>query len=113
MRPLLAVMLLATACGGGKKATGDGGGGGSNDGKPAGDGSGSSHIDADLTCANVSTTVPAMHAQQVVTGLALPVYVTQPPGSTDLYVVEKAGKIRIVRGGAVIATPFLDVTSTI
>lgn len=37
-------------------------------------------------------------------------YAIQPPGSTDWYVVEQAGRIRIIRNGAVIATPFLDIT---
>lgn len=111
MRRILAGLLVLAACGGGKK---------SSDGKPAGDGSGlpgdgsnQNNIDANLTCSGVSTTVPNMHEQLVVGGLALPLYVAQPPGSTDLYVVEKAGKIRIVRSGAVLSTPFLDVTSEI
>src|SRR3954469_25932231 len=100
---LLAVVLLG--CGGDKKQPADG--------KP-GDGSGSSdsgsNADADLSCAGVSTTVPALHGQLVVTGLNQPLYVAQPPGSTDLYVVEKPGTIRIVRSGAALSTAFLDVT---
>ncbi|AKF06512.1 hypothetical protein DB32_003661 [Sandaracinus amylolyticus] len=40
-----------------------------------------------------------------------PLYVTQPPGSTDLYVVERGGRIRIVRDGAVLDADFLDVAS--
>ncbi len=43
-----------------------------------------------------------------------PVFVTQPPGSSDLYVVERAGRVVIVRpDGTVLPTPFLDVTATI
>jgi glucose/arabinose dehydrogenase len=38
-----------------------------------------------------------------------PVYVTQPPGSTDLYVVEREGTVRIVRDGEAVSTPALDI----
>lgn len=39
-----------------------------------------------------------------------PVQVVQPPGSTDLYVVERAGLVRIVRAGMILPTPFLDIS---
>jgi len=43
------------------------------------------------------------------TGLVQPVYVTSPPGdATTLYVVEQAGRIQLVRNGAVAGT-FLDI----
>lgn len=39
-----------------------------------------------------------------------PLYLTQPPGeSRDLYVVERGGAIRILRGGEVRPQPFLDI----
>jgi glucose/arabinose dehydrogenase len=38
-----------------------------------------------------------------------PDYVTQPPGSDDLYVVEREGAVRIVRGGDVLSKPALDI----
>lgn len=38
-----------------------------------------------------------------------PVYVTQPPGSQDLYVVERQGSARIVRDGQVVSQPALDI----
>ncbi len=38
-----------------------------------------------------------------------PDYVTQAPGSDDLYVVERQGSVRIVRGGEVVSTPALDI----
>ena len=37
-----------------------------------------------------------------------PLYVTQPPGSEDLYVVEKGGRVKVVRDGDTLAAPFLD-----
>lgn len=68
-------------------------------------------IDADPSCPSASAT-PAVSAKRIVNGLSQPVYLAQPPGSTDLYVVEKTGKIEIVRGGAVAST-FVDLTSKV
>jgi glucose/arabinose dehydrogenase len=42
-----------------------------------------------------------------------PDYVTQPPGSADLYVVERQGAVRIVRDGQVVSTPALDITDQV
>ena len=43
-----------------------------------------------------------------------PVYVAAPPGDTSrLFVVEKTGRIRIVKGGAVNARPFLDLSGLV
>jgi glucose/arabinose dehydrogenase len=39
-----------------------------------------------------------------------PDYVTQPPGSADLYVVERGGRVRIVRSGQVVPDPALDIS---
>lgn len=45
---------------------------------------------------------------------SFPVFVTQAPGSTDtLWIVEKTGLIRLVRGGAILDTPFLDARALI
>jgi glucose/arabinose dehydrogenase len=44
-------------------------------------------------------------------GFDEPVYVTQPPGNTtDLYVVDRTGKVEIVRNGKKLPTPFLDIS---
>jgi glucose/arabinose dehydrogenase len=42
-----------------------------------------------------------------------PLYVTQPPGSTDLYVVEQGGRVRVVRDGEVQGEPFLDLSGEV
>jgi glucose/arabinose dehydrogenase len=42
-----------------------------------------------------------------------PVYVTQPPGSADLYVVEREGTVRIVRDGEVVSSPALDISGEV
>ncbi|HEY0252012.1 MAG TPA: PQQ-dependent sugar dehydrogenase [Kofleriaceae bacterium] len=50
---------------------------------------------------------PKLKAQLVASGFTKPVYLTSPPGSTDLYIVEEGGKVKIVRAGQTLATPFL------
>ena len=42
-----------------------------------------------------------------------PDYVTQPPGSTDLYVIERQGRVRMVRDGEVRSQPALDITDQV
>jgi hypothetical protein len=50
----------------------------------------------------------------VATGLAFPVFLTSPPGEAGrLFVVEKRGTIRIIEGGAVRSTPFLDLSGRV
>ncbi|MFL5495185.1 MAG: PQQ-dependent sugar dehydrogenase [Gemmatimonadales bacterium] len=52
--------------------------------------------------------------QPVATGLNNPLYLTSPPGDTDrLFIVEQGGTIRIVKGGALLPDPFLDITSQV
>ncbi len=51
---------------------------------------------------------------QVASGFSRPLYVTHAgDGSGRLFVVEQSGKIRIIDGGIVLDTPFLDVSSLI
>lgn len=50
----------------------------------------------------------------VATGLSFPVDLTAPPGDNSrIFVVEKAGTIRIIRNGNVLSTPFLDVSAQV
>jgi glucose/arabinose dehydrogenase len=52
----------------------------------------------------------AVGLEPVATGLNNPLYLTTPPGDTDrLFIVEQAGTIRIVKGGALLPDPFLDI----
>lgn len=55
----------------------------------------------------------ALTATLVVDGLVQPVHLTTPPGADGLFVVEQAGRIRIIRDGALLPTPFLDITSKV
>jgi len=52
--------------------------------------------------------------REVATGFDSPVYVTSAKDGTGrLFVVEKTGKIRVIKNGAVLPTPLLDVSSQI
>jgi glucose/arabinose dehydrogenase len=55
----------------------------------------------------------SLRAQQIVEGLASPVYLTAPKDDPRLFIVEQPGRIRIVKDGALLATPFLDITSRV
>ncbi|HYH41890.1 MAG TPA: PQQ-dependent sugar dehydrogenase, partial [Burkholderiales bacterium] len=82
---LAALILLSmlTACGGG--------GGGSNP------------TPASLTLLAVA----------VVSGLNAPIFATAPAGDARLFVVERAGRIVIVQGGAIAPVPFLDISARV
>jgi glucose/arabinose dehydrogenase len=49
----------------------------------------------------------------IASGLSRPVYLTAAPGDARLFVVEKVGRIRIIKNGSLVATPFLDITSKV
>jgi len=52
--------------------------------------------------------------QEVTNGVPFPVDITAPPGDPNrLFVVAKAGQIRILKQGVLLATPFLDITSQV
>jgi len=73
-----------------------------------------------LMCAGdpAGSTLPpgavAVHLEEVVTGLRLPVLVTALPGDTSrLFVVEKRGTIRVIKHGTLLPTPFIDLTARV
>ncbi len=47
---------------------------------------------------------------EVASGLSNPLYLTAPAADSRLFVVEKAGRIRIVKNGTLLTTPFLDIS---
>ncbi|TFW20783.1 glucose dehydrogenase [Massilia arenosa] len=55
----------------------------------------------------------ALGVSRYLTGLDAPVYLTAPAGDERQFVVERPGRIRVVQNGAVLATPFLDVSSRV
>jgi glucose/arabinose dehydrogenase len=42
-----------------------------------------------------------------------PLYLTQAPGTNDLYVVERPGRLRIIRGGEIVERPALDLSGEV
>ena len=54
-----------------------------------------------------------LSAQQIAEGLESPVYLTAPKNEPRLFIVEQPGRIRIVKDGALLATPFLDITARV
>lgn len=49
----------------------------------------------------------------VASGLSTPLLVTAPPGDSRLFIVEKNGRVRIVAGGTLLPTPFLDLRARV
>ena len=58
---------------------------------------------------NGNGTPAAVVAETVVSGLSAPVFLTAPADDDRLFVVEQAGRVRIIDGGQLAATPFLDI----
>ncbi|HEY0062530.1 MAG TPA: PQQ-dependent sugar dehydrogenase [Telluria sp.] len=52
-------------------------------------------------------------ALREVANVAGAVFAAAPPGDARLFIVERAGRIRILQGGNVLATPFLDISSRV
>ena len=59
----------------------------------------------------VGPIVPGL--QEVAVGLDFPTYLTSPPGDNRLFILERAGAIRLVEGGRLLEAPFLDLTSKV
>jgi glucose/arabinose dehydrogenase len=60
-----------------------------------------------------ATSTFSLRAQQVVEGLTSPVYLTAPKNDPRLFIVEQPGRIRIVKSGVLLPTPFLDITARV
>ena len=72
-----------------------------------------------LSCASESTAPPppgsiTLALQTVASGLNSPVDLTAPAGDqTRLFVVEQAGRIRIIENGTLLPAPFLDISGQV
>jgi cysteine-rich repeat protein len=71
--------------------------------------------DASALCAGVPAGAgTALDKVLVASGLTRPVYVTSPPLDPHrLFIVEKAGTIRVVEHGVLLPTPFLDLSAQV
>lgn len=59
-------------------------------------------------------TVPTLGLDTVLTGLSHPDFVTAPPGDrTRLFIVQRTGQVLIRKNGAVLPTPFLDISGEV
>lgn len=73
----------------------------------------SSVVLASLTLA-APTPAQTLTTELFAQGFSAPVFITQAPGdSVRFFVVEQAGRIRIVQNGVINATPFIDLRSAI
>ena len=61
--------------------------------------------------AYAATAPLALALQEVASGLQAPTFLTAPAGDSRLFIIERAGRIRIVDNGTLLATPFLDISS--
>ncbi|WP_437907209.1 PQQ-dependent sugar dehydrogenase [Sorangium sp. So ce327] len=77
----------------------------------AGSGAGGSGT---IECDEPGGTVPPLKLTEVVRGLHQPLFVTsEPKDASRLYVLEQGGTIRLVTGGVLQSTPFLDITDDV
>jgi len=75
-------------------------------------------LGASASCAPDTTGIddgpPAeLRLTEVASGLQNPLHLTAPAGDPRLFVVEQPGRIRIVEGGRLLETPFLDLTGLV
>jgi glucose/arabinose dehydrogenase len=95
---------------GGAAGAGTSGGGMTSGGTSAG-GSG-----GNVACnASAAPAIGRLGVQTIVqnTSMKVMVYASQPPGSSDWYLVDALGFVRVYSGGMLQATPFLDVSSEV
>ncbi|MEY4580693.1 MAG: hypothetical protein RL701_5396, partial [Pseudomonadota bacterium] len=113
----------ATGAGGMSEAGASGGGGGGGETSEAGAGgaagsaagSGGTAPTEPACDATTEPKIPALKLQTLITSAQLDVltFATQPPNSDDWYLVSQRGRVSILRDGALLPTPFLDLSSEI
>jgi len=111
MRRVALFLVASTAL-----ACGDDGGGATIDAGPDIDSAIAPAPDASTAADCVpksGTTLADLRLQEVTSGLSKPVFVTAPPGDTRLFVLEQAGRIRLVENGTLTDTPFLDISDRV
>ena len=78
-----------------------------------GGGGGSPGTAATPLPAPVPTPTLTLALRQVVNGLDNPTFLTAPAGDKRQFIVERAGRIRILQDGLVLALPFLDIRARV
>jgi glucose/arabinose dehydrogenase len=68
-------------------------------------------VTASASVTYAATAPLALALQEVASGLSVPIFLTAPPGDSRLFIIERAGRIRVVQNGSLLATPFLDISS--
>ena len=69
---------------------------------------------SDSTAPSLPDGTVGVRLEAVATGVGYPLYVTAAPGdSSRIFIVDKGGTIRIVKDGALLPAPFLDMTSLV
>src|SRR6188768_3144584 len=70
-------------------------------------------VSSALVCAASRADVPVT-TTLVASGLTKPLCITHAPNDASrMFVVEKAGRIKIIQGGVVLPVPFLDMSSLV
>ena len=65
-------------------------------------------------CSPPTGTLPTLQLTPFVEGLDNPIYVTHAPNELDrLFVIEQRGKIRVVKEGTLVETPYLDISTKV
>jgi hypothetical protein len=76
-----------------------------------------SAVVATLACNGSSTDTiepgAGVALEVIASGLASPVHLTSPPGDARLFIVEQAGRIRMMRNGQLVQQPFLDIVAKV
>ena len=68
----------------------------------------------DVCAGVVPVSGTAIRAERIASGLSQPLYITAPPRDVSrIFVVEKTGRIRVFRWGALLPTPFLDISTLV
>jgi glucose/arabinose dehydrogenase len=82
-------------------------------GQPTADAGSDAGLDAG-PCPDGPPVIPALKITPLTSAtFSAGVFAAQPPGSDDWYIVEQEGRVKILRNGNVLATPFLDIHTAI
>jgi glucose/arabinose dehydrogenase len=69
---------------------------------------------ATVTVTVAYSTIPlSITLREVANGLDNPVFLASPPGDARQFIVERAGRIRILQDGGLLSAPFLDISARV